>query len=151
IRFAASKAGATELGSTSVIALSETVLRTMVSSRLKLVMHVALGVGIAAALGWPFWHGKRNVPSATEARLLRPAVLPVTPIGAGLSDQGMVGPEEPARVPESEVAVAMGGAATYGHSALGWINLAVLTRSDKFGLNAQDKDGVDPNWPPAAR
>jgi RNA polymerase sigma factor (sigma-70 family) len=148
--FVLSKAAATNLASTSVIALTETVLRTMVSSRLKLAMHVALGAGIAAALAWPFWHRQRDLPAATEARLLRPAVLPVAPIGAGFPEQSMPGLYDPTRVPDSQVAIAMGGTATYGHSALGWINLAVLTRRNTAVANAHNEEGVSPNSPEEA-
>jgi RNA polymerase sigma factor (sigma-70 family) len=149
--FAVSKAAATELASTSVISLSETVLRTMVSSRLKLAIHVALGVGIAAAFGWPFWYRQPILPAVAEASLIRPAVLPVAPIGAGLPEQGMPDPDKSARVPESQVAIATGGSATSGQSALGWINLAVMTRRDRTFANAQEKEGVDPDSPEAAR
>ena len=50
---AAGKAAADGLASSSVISLSQAVLRTMVSARLKLAAQIAVGVGIAAAIGWP--------------------------------------------------------------------------------------------------
>jgi RNA polymerase sigma factor (sigma-70 family) len=149
--FAVSKAAAADLASTSVIALSETVLRTMLSSRLKLATHVALGVGIVAALGWPFWHGQRILPKVPEASLLRPAVLPVAPIGAPLPEQGMPDRDKSDRVAESQVAIATGGAASSGQSALGWITLAVMTRRDRTLTNAQEEEGVDPSSPEGAR
>ena len=93
IKFAASKAAATDLTSTSVIALTETVLRTMVSSRLRLAMQFALGVGIAAAIGWPVLHRQQRVPAVAQAAKSQPAARPSAPGNATVPEQRRPGPK----------------------------------------------------------
>jgi RNA polymerase sigma factor (sigma-70 family) len=94
--FAASGAAATDLASTSVIALTETVLRTMAFSRLRLAVHLALGVGIAATIGWAVWHRQPRIPAVQAASRPQPAALPAAPRNAAIAEKTGPGPIDPA-------------------------------------------------------
>jgi RNA polymerase sigma factor (sigma-70 family) len=111
--FSASNAAATELASSSVISLTEAVLRAMAFSRLKLVMHLAVGVGIAATIGWTVLNGQPKVGAAREPIGPQIAALPAAPVNAALPELTGPSPNDPAHEPliltASTINVSKGG------------------------------------------
>jgi RNA polymerase sigma factor (sigma-70 family) len=87
--FAARNAAATELASTSVIAVTETVLRAMAASRIKLAMNLAVGVGIAATIGWAVLFQQTSVAVLPVTTISQPAAEQPAPLNAALPEQPM--------------------------------------------------------------
>jgi RNA polymerase sigma factor (sigma-70 family) len=88
IGFAANAAATSGLVSTSVVTLTESVLKTMAITRLKLALGIAIAVGIATTAGWIAGHRQtrlltagRHVNPISQAEAIAP-MLAAAPQGA---------------------------------------------------------------------
>ncbi len=152
--FAASTALTTGLVSTSVVALSESVLKTMTLGRLKLGIGIAIAVGIAATSGWigvsrharvpasmalgksiPRQEAPRpvvNAPAVHEksepARESRPPANPVLP------EPAKVHPRHEALVPSNLLATAFAGRAIVSPAIGNSPDLAAIVSGGLFSV-----------------